>query len=164
MWSWVKRAVYALLWLAALAAVLAGTVSYALARYQRQESERAPFVGTTPVQRGDFVVYSDNVGTLEAEESTPVQSETSGQVIGLVPNGTVAKEGDVIVALDVPRMLLELEQDQRNVQEAKDNIGTRRTTGMRRSARRSWPWRRRRWLWTRGRRIGRPGARSWTPS
>jgi len=124
MWSWVKRTVYTLMWLAAFAAVLAGALSYGLARYQRRQAKQKPFVGTTTAQRGNFVVYTDNVGSLEAEEFTPVRAETSGQVIGLVPNGTVVKESDVIVALDVPRMLLAVEETQRSVQEAQDKIET----------------------------------------
>lgn len=124
MWQWLKRTVYGLIWLAALAALLAGAVSYALGRYQRQQSQRKPFVGTTLAKRGNFLVYTTHVGSLEAEEFTAVSAETSGQIIGMVPNGTVVKEGDVIVALDVPRMLLAVEEAQRSVQEARDKVTT----------------------------------------
>jgi RND family efflux transporter MFP subunit len=124
MWRRITAAIYALLWLAVVGVATAAALSYVLARYQREQAAATPFVATTSASHGNFLVYTDHVGNLESQESTIVNSETSGQVIGLVPNGSVVKEGDVIVALDVPRMLLAVEDAQRKVQETKDRIQT----------------------------------------
>jgi multidrug efflux pump subunit AcrA (membrane-fusion protein) len=124
MWGWLKRAVYTLLWVVALGLAVAGAVNYAVARYQSKQPKEMPFVATALSQRGDFAVYTDQVGNLEAEESKVVKAETSGQVIGVMPNGTVVKQGDVIVALDVPRMLQAVEDAQRKVREAQDKVDT----------------------------------------
>lgn len=122
MWSFVKRLAHVMVWLAAFALGAGALVDYGLARYQREQSEKPPFIATAVVRRGDFQVYTENVGILEAEEYTGVRSETSGEIIGIVPNGTYVKEGDVIIALDVPRMLLAVEDAQRQLQEAQDNF------------------------------------------
>ncbi|HUT75930.1 MAG TPA: HlyD family efflux transporter periplasmic adaptor subunit [Armatimonadota bacterium] len=119
-----KRTVYALLWLGALALVIAAGISYAVERYQREQREQVPFVATTPVRQGDFVIYADDVGALEAEESVAVKAETQGQVIAVAPNGALVRKDDVIVSLDAPRMQLAADEAERSVVRATDNIAT----------------------------------------
>ena len=68
LWPWTKRRLFSLLWLAAFLLVLGAGLDYAIERYQRKEAKQVPFVATTLARRGDFVVYHDLVGKLEAEK------------------------------------------------------------------------------------------------
>lgn len=119
-----RRSLLYLLWVGAILLAVAAVADYGLGRYQREQAKQTPFVGTTKARRGNFVVYTDEVGVVESEESMPVKSETGGQVLSLVANGSVVKEGDVILRLDTPRIQLACDQAERNVQSARDKIRT----------------------------------------
>jgi HlyD family secretion protein len=119
-----KRTLFILLWLGVAALLVGAAVEYALERHLRAQAERVPFVATTQVRRGDFIIYTDQVGAVEAEESTVVKAEAEGQVISRLPNGTVVKQGDVIASLDAPRMQQSVDEAERNVRRARDRIST----------------------------------------
>lgn len=76
-----------------------------------------PFIPTTTVREGQFTVSFHEIGSLEAENSVPVNAETGGKVITLVPDGKPVKVGDVIAQLDTT----DIEKEIRNKELAYQN-------------------------------------------
>ena len=68
------------------------------------------FVPTAKVLRGPFAVSFHEVGTLEAVKSKVIISTITGKIIKLVPEGTVVKQGDLLVELDTTEMQQEVRQ------------------------------------------------------
>lgn len=72
----------------------------------------AVYVPTAVVREGEFVVSFHEIGTLQAENSVPISTETGGKIITLVPDGKTVRAGDLLVMLDTT----DLEKDVRNKQ------------------------------------------------
>lgn len=120
----VRKWLLGLLWIGALLAILAAGVQHAVAVRQRKEAQRVPFVATTTARRGTFLITADAVGAVQAEDSLPVKSETSGRVSTIIANGSMVKKGDVICTLDAPRMQHAIDEALRNVRQARDAVVT----------------------------------------
>ena len=76
------------------------------------------YVPTAPVREGRFVVSFQSIGTLQAENTAPVASEMSGKIVAVVAEGSMAKEGDVLVELDTTEIEKEVRDKQLNHQNA----------------------------------------------
>lgn len=102
----VRRIAGGFITLAVVVLVIAVASNWLLRRHTqaRQRKEAETFVAATRVRAGDFVVYFDQVGSLEAEESTAIVSEVDGLVVWVVPNGVRVKQGELIMVLDTARM------------------------------------------------------------
>lgn len=70
------------------------------------------FVPTTKVSEGKFVVSFHEIGTLDAEKSVSVSTETGGSVISLVADGKIVQPGDALVVMDTNDIM----RDVRNAQ------------------------------------------------
>ena len=68
-------------------------------KYFAQET-KAPFVPTTKVRYGEFVISLHELGNLQAEKSVTIASEIEGRIIKLIQEGIIVKPGDVLVELD----------------------------------------------------------------
>lgn len=106
MWRVVRRIVAGLVTFAVVVLVVAAASNWALRRYHeaKQRREAETFVAATRARAADFLVYFDQVGTLEAEKSTTIISEVDGLVMWVVPNGVRVKKGESIMVLDTARM------------------------------------------------------------
>jgi len=105
--------------LAALVAVGAylGRVSAAKRMKVEREKEQQ-VIATVPVTQGDFEVVVTVVGKLEAVKSKQVSSGITGQIIRIVPNGVRVKKNDLILVLDVPRMVRQVRDMQASYDDA----------------------------------------------
>jgi HlyD family secretion protein len=70
------------------------------------------FVPTGPAREGGFIVSFHEIGTLQAEKSVPVNTDTGGKIISLVADGVVVKQGDPLITMDTT----DLERDVRSKQ------------------------------------------------
>lgn len=68
-------------------------------QYFNQKKKDA-YVPTTAVRRGQMTISFHEIGTLEADKSVPVNTETGGKIISLVQDGNVVKAGARIAVLD----------------------------------------------------------------
>ncbi len=73
-----------------------------------QPKKTVAYVPTTTVREGKFTVSFHEIGTLEAENSVPVNSEIEGKIITLVDDGTVVGAGSQIVVLDTESLQREV--------------------------------------------------------
>jgi HlyD family secretion protein len=100
--TWVKRVV----WLAILAAVIAGAVWWFV---QSQGQTAAITYQTAPVQRETLVVKVQASGNVEPTTQVDVSSERSGVIRSVnVKNNSIVKKGDVLAELDADRLNAEL--------------------------------------------------------
>ncbi len=79
-------------------------------------------VTTVKAAHGNFEVVVNVLGKLAAVKSEPVVVEIYGQVVFIAPNGSEVKKGDVVAELDMPRMLRQVRQQEREYQQALDNF------------------------------------------
>ncbi len=68
------------------------------------EEEKDVVVPSTKVEKGKFTVSFHEVGTVEAENSVPVQSQIEGKIIELVEDGIYIRPGEVIAVLDTTKI------------------------------------------------------------
>lgn len=68
------------------------------------------FVPTAKVLKGPFTVSFHEIGTLEAVNSKVIISSVTGKIIKLIPEGSVVKQGDVLVELDTTEMQRDVRQ------------------------------------------------------
>jgi HlyD family secretion protein len=83
-------------------------------------------IATVEATRAEFEVAVKAMGKLESTQSQSVISEVGGQVLSLLPNGVEVKQGDIILTLDVPRMLRELRDQEVQYQEAVDDLQSKK--------------------------------------
>jgi HlyD family secretion protein len=72
----------------------------------------AIFVPSGPARESGFTVSFHEIGTLQAEKSVPVNTETGGKIISLVPDGDVVQTGALLITMDTT----DLERDVRGKQ------------------------------------------------
>ena len=80
---------------------------------------------TATVQQGEFVVDLRETGTLRAEKSITISAppvRINLQVIGLVPEGTVVKEGDFLLQFDSTEIQQSIDDKQANLDIARANL------------------------------------------
>ncbi len=109
--------------LGALVAGGAWVARASLVRNERREAAAEKMnVATVRAAQAKFQVSVPVVGQLAAVNSRPAMSEVSGQIVRIVPNGAEVKEGDVIAVLDAPRMLRNVREQERQYQQALDQL------------------------------------------
>jgi HlyD family secretion protein len=112
-----QRILIPIIILAALLAVGAWQGRKVLAQNARAEQETEfETIATVPVTQGDFETAIEATGHMEAINSKRVNAETSGQILKIIPNGTIVKKGDIIMVLDVPRLLREMRNQETEYQ------------------------------------------------
>ncbi|MCE5198785.1 MAG: efflux RND transporter periplasmic adaptor subunit [Armatimonadota bacterium] len=80
--------------------------------------KKTAFVPTAKVQAGKFTISFHEIGTLEAEKSVPVLTETGGKIIKLVQEGKVVVAGERLVEMDTTDLLKEVRNQKLNYQNA----------------------------------------------
>ena len=106
-----------------------GVWVFRLSIERRARAERAAEqteIATTEATRSEFEVAVGVMGVLESTQSQSVISEVGGQVLSLLPNGVEVKQGDIILTLDVPRMLRELRDQEVQYQDALDDLASKK--------------------------------------
>lgn len=82
----------------------------------------AAYIPTTKVKEGPFVVSFHEIGTLEAEKSVVVSTETGGRIISLVEDGVMIQAGDTVVVMDTSDMLREVRNAQLALKNAEAEV------------------------------------------
>lgn len=109
--------------LGAVVAASAWMLRASLVKKERQEAAaQESIVATAPVHKGEFQLIIPVTGQLAAVKSKPAVTEVTGQIVKLVTNGAAVKKGDVIAVLDVPRMLRRVRDQERQYQQALDDL------------------------------------------
>ena len=121
---WVKRRVVVILvaFVAASAAVF-GVVHY---------SGNAPSVPTFEVKRGEFLDAMQFRGQLKAMKSITMTAPPNAgdlQILKIVPDGSVVKQGDVVVEFDPSKTQQDLAQDQSVLKSSQAEIDQARAEG-----------------------------------
>ena len=95
-----------------LVALVLVTVFFARPRQQAQT------VSCFDVKRGDMLVSVVEGGTVEAVNEVSVRSEVEGtaRIIFIVPEGSIAKKGDLLVQLDSSSSEDQVNMQQNNVE------------------------------------------------
>ncbi len=100
--AWIRRAI----WLAVLAATLAGAVWWYT---QAQGQTAAVTYQTAPAERQMLVVKVQATGNVEPTTQVDVSSERSGVIRSVnVKNNSIVRQGDVLAELDADRLNAEL--------------------------------------------------------
>jgi multidrug efflux pump subunit AcrA (membrane-fusion protein) len=86
------------------------------------EAETPDFVPTTQVAKGTLEVSLTIVGTLKAEESVSVVSETSGTITTIVEDGTPVTKGDVLVELQNDQLQLDIDAKKTSLVNAQSQL------------------------------------------
>ena len=102
------------------------TRASAVERREREAAAEEMVIATVPAEKGEFEVVVRVIGQLAAVDSKPAISEVTGQIVKLVPNGAAVKKSDVIAVLDVPRMARRVRDQEREYQQALDNMETKK--------------------------------------
>ncbi len=84
---------------------------------------------TAAVERGPIEVVVRATGSLKAKKSTEIHSEVhmETKIIGLVPEGTWVKPGDLLVELDPTSLEKAIENDEESLDQAKAELEAART-------------------------------------
>lgn len=103
----------------AVVVLVVGVQQWGMPMYKRYMTPKKTtvFIPTAKVRTGQFVVSFHEIGTLEAERSVPVNAESGGKVITLLPDGKPVKTGDVIAQMDTT----DIEKEIRNKELAHQN-------------------------------------------
>ncbi len=111
---------------AAVAAGSWGLRSSVVRGERREAAARETMIATVRATKGKFQVVVPIIGQLAAVNSKPARTEVTGQIVKLVPNGAYVEKGDVIAILDVPRMLRQVREQDRQHKQALDDLARRK--------------------------------------
>ncbi len=115
-----KRAIYRVVWLAALAA--AGWYGY---RYYKMMPEKQTGIPVTRVQRGDVLIRAFARGELRAVRSVTLYAPNLNgtvQVTSLAPPGALAKEKDLVIEYDDSERQAALEEARLSLESVDEQI------------------------------------------
>jgi HlyD family secretion protein len=93
--------------LAIAVAVAGGLGWWALSRSSSSAAEEASKVRGAPVQKGPLRISVIERGNLKAADAVSIKSEIEGNstILWIIPEGTVVKEGDLLVELDTAQQV-----------------------------------------------------------
>lgn len=93
--------------LAIAVAVAGGLGWWALSRSNSSAAEEASKVRGAPVQKGPLRISVIERGNLKAADAVSIKSEIEGNstILWIIPEGTVVKEGDLLVELDTAQQV-----------------------------------------------------------
>jgi len=91
---------------------------------------------TVEVKKGDLTVFVREMGMIKAKDTVTIYAKTTGKIESiLVPDGSMAKEGDILLKMDstdfetaVTDKKLELEQKKANLLQAQEELKIMKTT------------------------------------
>lgn len=121
---WIKRKVVVIL----VVFVAANAVVFGMVHY----SGKAPSVPTFEVKRGEFLDAMQFRGQLKAMKSITMTAPPNAgdlQILKIVPDGAVVKQGDVVVEFDPSKTQQDLAQDQSILKSSQAEIDQARAEG-----------------------------------